>query len=637
MRAGSWRARLLVACAMTGLLVPATALGVKATPVGATTPAVSVTGGGFVALTPARVLDSSVAANTTTKLTVLGAGGVPASGVSAVTLNVTVVASPQAGGYVTVFPDGVTRPVTSNVNFKPGVTIGNSVVVKVASNGKVDLTNSSGGSIELVVDVQGYFKSGTVAPGGLTALTPARLLDTRNGTGGVAGPVAKAAVVKLAVLGRGGVPSSGVGAVVLNVTAASSQTGGYLTVYPDGVARPSTSNLNFRADETFPNLVIVKVGSDGKVDLFNGTSGTIRLIADVQGWFKNGAPAAGGLAPLTPGRRLDTRNSTGGITGPVASGATISLPILGHLGVPASGVGAVVLNVTAAASTGAGHLTVYADGISKPSTWNVSFPTNKIVPELVTVAVGADGNVAFTNTSGESVQIVADVFGWFRTTTPLTGVQQVVSVGLGACAVTTTGGVDCWGANPDGEVGSGSTTGPEQCPGDDDSVQPCATTAVHVKGVGGSGTLANVTNLVQNGAGYCALISSGGVDCWGANGEGALGNGTTTGPAHCYGGEVCAPYPVAVVGTGGSGTLTGVTALANSSNSMCALMNFGRCRLLGWQPVRSARRRHHDEPRRADSGRRNERHRNAYRDRERLRRVRRFLCAHERRWRRLLG
>ncbi len=575
MRAGAWRTRLLVAFVVMGMLVPVTALELQASPAGATTPAVSVTGGGFVALTPSRILDASAAANVTTKLTVLGSGGVPASGVSAVTLNVTVESSAQAGGYLTVFPDGVTRPTTSNLNFNPGATIGNSVVVKVGAGGKVDLTNSSGGSVELFVDVQGYFKSGTVAPGGLTALTPARLMDTRNGTGGITGPVARAAVVKLSVLGHGGVPTSGVGAVVLNVTAASSQTGGYLTVFPDGVARPATSNLNFRANETFPNLVIVKVGSDGKVDFFNGTSGTIRLVADVQGWFKTGAPAAGGFTPLTPGRRLDTRNATGGITGPVASGATISLPILGHLGVPPSGVGAVVLNVTAVASTGAGHLTVYADGISAPSTWNVSFPTNKTVPELVTVAVGADGKVAFTNTSGESVQIVADIFGWFRTTTPLTGIQQVVSNGLGACAVTTGGGVDCWGANPDGELGSGSTTGPEKCPGDDDSVQPCATTAVRVKDVGGTDTLANVTNLVQDGAGYCALLSSTGVDCWGANGEGSVGNGSMTGPSHCYGGEICAPYPVAVVGVGGSGMLSGVTALANSSESMCALMNSG--------------------------------------------------------------
>ena len=149
----------------------------------------------MVALTPARVMDTNVgtggttgpiAGGATVSLTVLGAGGVPASGVGAVALNVTVEAGADAGGYVTVFPHGVTRPITSNVNFNPNQTIGNLVIVKVGSGGDVDLTNSSGGTIQLLVDVEGWFASGTAAVGGLTPLNPARVAT--RGTAPVASP-----------------------------------------------------------------------------------------------------------------------------------------------------------------------------------------------------------------------------------------------------------------------------------------------------------------------------------------------------------------------------------------------------------------------------------------------------------------
>ncbi|MGB8861236.1 MAG: hypothetical protein WCC60_18405 [Ilumatobacteraceae bacterium] len=103
---------------------------------------------------------------------------------------------------------------------------------------------------------------------GFTGVTPARLLDTRNGVGAPAAPVGPAGSINLQVTGRGGVPASGVTAVVLNVTAASPTATSYLTVWPTGAAQPNASNLNYVAGQTVPNLVIVKVGTGGQVSLF---------------------------------------------------------------------------------------------------------------------------------------------------------------------------------------------------------------------------------------------------------------------------------------------------------------------------------------------------------------------------------
>jgi hypothetical protein len=123
--------------------------------------------------------------------------------------------------------------------------------------------------------------------GGFTSLSPTRLLDTRIGLGAPEGAVAPRGTVHLQVTGRGGVPASGVSAVVLNVTAVAPTAEGYVTVYADGLARPTTSNLNFVAGRTVPNLVIAPVGTNGKVALYNGSAGTVQLIADVSGYYRS--------------------------------------------------------------------------------------------------------------------------------------------------------------------------------------------------------------------------------------------------------------------------------------------------------------------------------------------------------------
>ena len=73
-------------------------------------------------------------------------------------------------------------------------------------------------------------------------------------------------------------------AVVLNVTVADTTAASYLTVWPDGAAQPNASDLNWAAGLTVPNLVVVKVGPNGKIDLFN-PAGSTNVIIDVVGWY----------------------------------------------------------------------------------------------------------------------------------------------------------------------------------------------------------------------------------------------------------------------------------------------------------------------------------------------------------------
>lgn len=131
---------------------------------------------------------------------------------------------------------------------------------------------------------------GVAPPTGFTPLVPARLLDTRPGQQTIDGLAAGGGAIgpgetrSLPVTGRGGVPSVGAGAVVLNVTATSPTSASFLTVSPAGTPLPLASNLNFVAGQTIPNLVIAKIGTNGEVSLTNNT-GSVHVIADVAGWF----------------------------------------------------------------------------------------------------------------------------------------------------------------------------------------------------------------------------------------------------------------------------------------------------------------------------------------------------------------
>jgi hypothetical protein len=204
-----------------------------------------------------------------------------------VVLNVTVT-NTTAASYLTVFPTGGTAPTASNLNFTAGQTVPNRVVVKVGDLGKVSFYNAAG-QVDVIADVGGWYTddmaSGTGA--GFNPLSPTRILDTRNGTGGYQGAVTQTPI-SLGIAGVANIPdmnsSTPPTAVVLNVTVTNPTTGSFLSLWPSQTNRPTASDLNFTAGQTVPNLVVVKVGADGNVNIFNA-AGATDVIVDVVGWY----------------------------------------------------------------------------------------------------------------------------------------------------------------------------------------------------------------------------------------------------------------------------------------------------------------------------------------------------------------
>lgn len=399
---------------------------------------VKTAGSDYTAYGPVRILDTrtgtgiggtaaKVGSDATVKLQVTGAGPagnpIPA-GITAVVLNLTVT-NPASGGYLTAYPNqgygGVTlsRPTSSNVNFSAGQTVPNLAIVPVGPDGIVDLYNGSGGATNVIADVTGYFSQTQAA--GYFELEPDRLVDTRSGFGAPKAPVAAGGSIGVQITGAdGGELPAGIAAVALNVTAVAPQAGGYLTVYPDGTARPTASNVNFGAGQVIANSVVVPVGADGKIRIFNGSIGGTNVLVDIVGYY--GVNGNGAYLPVTPQRILDSRKWQYGPITPGGYAYTYST-----LSTTDRNVISFVLNTTVTDTQGSGYETVspdpnslqayqggYATFPTPPNVSTLNWTRGQTVPNLVQAGTGSYGIIDYWNRSGGNMDLVVDEFGYYQ-------------------------------------------------------------------------------------------------------------------------------------------------------------------------------------------------------------------------------
>lgn len=367
------------------------------------------TGSGYSAVAPVRLFDtrpgqSPQAVRQVPKVPIGPAGLVvqvsdlpstgPTGQVAAVSLNVTAT-NPTAAGFITVRPcSSSSLSLTSSVNFTPGQTVPNAVVTPVDASGTVCF--SSNVATDIVVDLNGWFSGNS----GFVPQLPNRLVDTRNSSGvSRLGPDLEF---------RLGVDPTAA-AVSLNVTVADTKGTGFLTVYPCG-QRPLASNLNFTAGQVVANAVIVAASADHAVCFY--ANAPTDLIVDINGTFV----AQYGLQPVTPVRLFDTRpgespNSVRSVDKTtVGPGRVLEVKVADIPGVvPASGIGAVVMNVTVTQPATDGFLTVFPCGqVGEVS--NLNFRAGQTVANLVISSISATGSVCFS--SNTPTHVLADLNAW---------------------------------------------------------------------------------------------------------------------------------------------------------------------------------------------------------------------------------
>ncbi|MEU7604642.1 PKD domain-containing protein [Streptomyces sp. NPDC041003] len=354
---------------------------------------------GYVPVFPFRVLDtrlsnSPVQAGTPAHVAVpvvyYSSGPHHTGGATAAVLNVTVTGATQ-DTHLNVWPSGQPRPTTSNVNVRAGGTSSNTVTVPIGADGKI-LAQLNSGQGHVVVDFVGYYQPNTGQR--FNPVTPTRLADTRT-MGGALG-AGKTRTVKVA--GVRSIPPDAA-AVALNLTSTGATTDTHVIAYPESDKRPATSNLNPEPGKDKSNQVIVPVGPDGTITLYNN-AGSTDLVLDVVGYYHQWGGGAF-FTPAVPKRLADTRT-----TGKLAPGATSTVA-----GMPANAVGA-ALNVTATETTDAGFLTVHGYGTARTDASSLNTRPGETVPNHVITPVG-DGKVSIWNSWGGSNHVITDLFGYF--------------------------------------------------------------------------------------------------------------------------------------------------------------------------------------------------------------------------------
>jgi Subtilase family len=320
---------------------------------------------------------------------------------TAVVVNVTGT-GPTTGTFLSVYPERYGG--TSSVNLVQGQTAANLVVATVGPDGTIRLRNAAG-QVNVVVDLVGWF----VPAGGdeyVGKNPPTRVLDTRTTTGGHNRAFAPGETFRLPVRGVAGVPAEAT-SVVVNITGTGPTLPTYLSVFPEGYT--GSSNLNLAKGETRANLVVSRIGADGRVGIRNA-GGTVNVIADVVGWLV--ADGGGRYVALDrPRRVLDTRSGNGLRLGPLGATQTLTVDVAAMPAVPAN-ASALVTNLTGTAPTMPTFLTAYPAGVPFPGTSNVNLAAGRTAPDAVFGTVGTLGRVVIRNANG-SVQVILDLTGYF--------------------------------------------------------------------------------------------------------------------------------------------------------------------------------------------------------------------------------
>ncbi|MFM7253435.1 MAG: S8 family peptidase [Ilumatobacteraceae bacterium] len=313
-------------------------------------------------------------------------------------------------------------------------------------NAITERTTYGGGTLSLAVrtpDRLLFVEQVAAAPPGVDGMNPfaapVRFVDTRATTNGTnyrgaleqadeATSMASGEVRRYPMVGVRGIPEDAT--VMLNVVAVATTSPGtstgFLTVWPcasTATSRPTVSFLNYSQGRTIANGGMVGIGPEGGLCVFAALR--THLVIDVTGWLPPGDTVTSLSPPL---RLLDTRPTLTGTdrrgalessvdeSAPYSAGTVRRYVLSGAGSLPASGMRAVALNVTAVSagtSSAAGELAVYpcdSPDDAWPPTTTVTYPAGGTVATGTVAVLSTDGGVCVRSTG--ATHMVLDAAAW---------------------------------------------------------------------------------------------------------------------------------------------------------------------------------------------------------------------------------
>lgn len=376
-------------------------------------------GGRFVSLSGGRLLDTRAATSVggystpmqgtvwrTMQMT--GRAGIPTAGVSAVAVSILTL-NPAHAGYVNARPSGA--PGTWEAvhhNYALGTNESNSTILTPNASGAVDLKTSS--SVDVVVDVLGYFTTGAVGGAGFTSVSGVRMADSRDGTGWAAGLLQGGQSRSVSAIALPGIPDN-VSAVAVNVTVSGQSNAGYLRAFASGTAPPELRNY-FRSGYAESFGTTIPVGTDGKISV--GVWGaSSHVIVDLVGYFVSGDED--GIYHAYSSRVLDSRLENG--TGWLSAGSRRAVQVTAIDGLPGTGVSAAQLHVAAVNASASGYLKIWPVEEPEPTTSALSYQSGAPTSNSVVARLRHSGAVYVKNYGSQPIQLVIDSHGYFASST----------------------------------------------------------------------------------------------------------------------------------------------------------------------------------------------------------------------------
>lgn len=386
-------------------------------------------GGVFVPVPQARIVyatnwpqgSGAFGPGETRNYSVLGAAGVPATGVSAVVIELVArTTTATTSSYLTAWPTGVTRPIVSNLQYtQDNAPRSNTAIVKVGANGSISIYNYTG-TTNVTVELSGYYTSTASSSdvGGFVAITPTRIANSAGTATGANVPQ-----VQLPVGGYRDIQVAGVGpigssatSVFANVVVRDATTDGRIQTGPGGTtAINNMYTMTYGTEGPYDSGIAIKLNPSGSMRITNMLGAPVTFKIDVQGYFSGSPTEGSSFTAVSPAWIYGT---SGGVA--LQPGEYREIPVLGYGNIPNLGVGAVAVTLTARQWSNTGTVTVYNADEIWPKTTTVSFDgdassaaSGNGITSTAMVQTSHQGTVMLHNTSAGSVGITMISQGWY--------------------------------------------------------------------------------------------------------------------------------------------------------------------------------------------------------------------------------